>query len=108
MSEGNMRLMRRSLPAAVLLLLPSVAIALGPQPPDQVDVFYQTNVRPQIELLLDTSCSMNGASGVAYCPWYTGQYGISQSDMNSKEHQMRAALVGCARANDGVLDRWAP
>lgn len=97
----------RPLIVLVLLSLSSSALALGPQPPDQVDVFFQTNVRPQIELLLDTSCSMADDAGVTTCPYYETTFGVSPGDMNAKHHQLRASLVGCSRSDDGVIDRWA-
>lgn len=93
-----------------LALVPGAAWALGPQPPDQVDVFYQIGVKPQVELLLDTSSSMNGSSAVSVCPWYqtSGPLApVSAGGMNKKHHQLRASLLGCNSADDGILDKWS-
>ena len=74
------------------------------QPPDQVDQFLQALTQLQVELVLDESCSMAGGASPSVCPWYTGTYGNA---VNDKLNQLKASLVGCFNANDGVLDRWA-
>lgn len=74
------------------------------QPPDQVDQFLQALTELQVELVLDRSCSMAGAASPSLCPWYTATYGQA---VNDKLNQLKASLVGCNTANDGVLDRWA-
>src|SRR5262245_8354266 len=102
-----MSIFRRPLIALATLSIPSAAFALGPQPPDQVDVFFQTNVQPQIELLLDSSCSMTEDAGIAFCPWFETTYGISASQMQTKANQLKASLIGCARSDDGIIDKWS-
>lgn len=74
------------------------------QPPDQVDQFLQALTQLQVELVLDESCSMAGGASPSVCPWYTGTYGNA---VNDKLNQLKASLVGCFNASDGVLDRWA-
>lgn len=110
MSSSRRSLFPARTAVVAALVAPTSAWALGPQPPDQVDVFYQAAVKPQVELLLDTSCSMNGAASVAVCPWYQSSgpmAPVSSSGMNRKHHQLRASLIGCNSPTDGIIDKWS-
>lgn len=98
------------------VVMGGTARALGPQPPDQVDVFYKPPAAPNVVLLLDLSKSMGKRSGAAYCPWFqndstvtsalNGGSPISNDRMRRREFQMKASLVGCQSPNDGIVDRW--
>src|SRR5687768_12311966 len=73
--------------------------------PDELDLFRSANVRPQINLLLDQSCSMNAGATPTSCVWWANTYNNGNTNLN-KNQQMRAALVGCTSATDGLIHRW--
>lgn len=109
-------MMRTLASVPFVLLLAAPAWALGPQPPDQVDVFYKPPSKPNVVLLLDTSKSMRKRSSATFCPWFqtdpvvtgavNGGIHISTDRMRKRIHQLKAALIGCSDPADGIIDRW--
>ncbi len=90
--------------------------------PDQIDILRGADTTPQIELVLDTSGSMDAGWGCfpSVCNYYYGTRpapgALGGSDLErdcngaanelSKNDQIKAALTGCTRFDDGVLDKW--
>jgi hypothetical protein len=76
--------------------------------PDAADHLRLGDVRPNVGLLLDASCSMGPQDPKinTYCPWFSSNYAGGTSNF-TKNQVMRAALVGCVTPGDGIIDRWA-
>lgn len=76
--------------------------------PDALDHLKSAEIKPNIGLLLDSSCSMAESSGRIYtdCSWYAGLYNGGNTFM-TKQHVMKAVLAGCRAPGDGLLDRYA-
>lgn len=75
--------------------------------PDALDHLKAVDVVPNIGLLLDASCSMSYNPRIATtCSWFAANYTSNNLSM-TKNQVMRAALVGCQSANDGILDKWS-
>ncbi|MGF1511890.1 MAG: hypothetical protein ACFB9M_20540 [Myxococcota bacterium] len=87
----------------MIAYLPLIIVA---QYPDAVDHLRAEDVKPQVGLILDRSCSMGWGWLPTNCTWYADNYNSSSLDFN-KSDQMKSALVGCRSSDDGVLDRWA-
>ncbi len=82
-----------------------LAAAAG-QYPDALDHLRMGTVLPQVGLLLDRSCSMADGLKASSCSWFAANYNLGNPLLN-KSQQMKAVLVGCQNANDGLIDRWA-
>lgn len=83
----------------------------GATPADATDLFKLSNKRPNIGLLLDTTCSMGGWSWPdppmqTNCTYYAARYTGGNTTM-TKIDVVKAVLTGCQSASDGVIDRWA-
>jgi len=89
------------------MLLAALTLALIAQPvPDTLDSLRSVDVIPNIGLLLDASCSMRQNPRIpTECAWFASRYTASNLSM-TKNEVMRAALVGCRSATDGILDKW--
>ena len=77
--------------------------------PDQLDFLRGADTTPQIEMVLDTSGSMNGGNLTSTCEYYYNTYiGSSPPPGNpmSKLNLLKAVLTGCREANDGLFDTW--
>ncbi|MCK6548260.1 VWA domain-containing protein, partial [Myxococcota bacterium] len=87
-----------------LTLVLGLAVA---QTPDDLDVF-RTDPKANILFLLDSSCSMGPSFGLlpTGCTWFAANYNGGNTNL-SKQQMMKAALIGCTSADDGILDRWA-
>jgi hypothetical protein len=77
------------------------------QTPDVLDIF-RTQPSANILLLLDSSCSMGPIYGrlPTTCSWFGANYNAGSTNL-SKNQAVRASLIGCTSATDGVLDKWA-
>ena len=74
---------------ALLPLFVSLAAAL----PDESDPLRTTDVRPNIGLLLDASCSMAEDSIRTSCTWFAANYNGGSTRLN-KNKMLRATLAG--------------
>lgn len=86
----------------------SSAFLLGPSAlPDALDHLKSADIKPNIGLLLDSSCSMDDGSGKIWtdCVWYASTY-TGGNLLMSKKDVMKAVLVGCRKPGDGLLDRY--
>lgn len=84
-----------------------LAMALVAAPyPDEMDILRTTGVKPRMNLLLDSSCSMrNGGTQSTECGWFGDNHNGGNTNLN-KNQIMRAVLVGCKEEGDGILDKW--
>ncbi|MFO0725474.1 MAG: hypothetical protein U1E65_16945 [Myxococcota bacterium] len=77
------------------------------QLPDALDHLKSADIRPNIGLLLDASCSMGGTGTIpTNCNWWASTYNSGNTTFN-KNQIMRAVLTGCMTSSDGILDKWA-
>lgn len=83
-----------------------VASAAFGQFPDALDHLRGADVKPQVGLLLDRSCSMGWGRTWTNCYWYARAFQRGDPRLNKKD-QMKAALIGCQDPKDGILDTWA-
>lgn len=89
-----------------MLLLALSAAWLAPSTyPDVLDLLRASGAKPRVNLLLDASGSMAFGGAPAPCPWYVGEHNGGNATLTPSD-QMKAALIGCASATDGILDRW--
>ncbi|MEM6369530.1 MAG: PilC/PilY family type IV pilus protein [Myxococcota bacterium] len=82
-----------------------IMMLLFAQYPDAADHLRARDLIPQVGLILDRSCSMRSGTLSTECDWYAANHNGGSTSLNKSE-QMKAALVGCTTAEDGVLDRW--
>ena len=89
-------------------------LGVGQPLPDQLDVLRNGDTTPQIQLLLDSSCSMGWDPVASVCSYYPlaqnnliGSFQSSGTWYLSRVDQLKAALTGCRSSNDGILDQWA-
>ena len=82
-----------------------VSLSSG-QFPDALDHLRAGDVKPQVGLLLDRSCSMGWGSTLTSCQWYANTYRGGNLWFNKKD-QMKAALIGCETGSNGILDVWS-
>ncbi len=87
--------------------------------PDQIDILRGADTTPQINLVLDTSCSMGftgaGEWEISNCSHYIATRSanfinsqtISSVTYLTRIDQLKAALTGCHDAADGILDAWS-
>ncbi|MFO0723749.1 MAG: hypothetical protein U1E65_08215 [Myxococcota bacterium] len=88
----------------IISLLTTLTLA---QLPDALDHLKSANITPNVGLLLDASCSMGGSGTIpTTCNWFAAGYNSGKTKLN-KNQVMRAVLVGCETASDGILDKWA-
>ncbi len=90
-------------------LVLSSAFLVGPSAlPDALDHLKSSEIKPNIGLLLDSSCSMGYTNEkvLTECAWYAGLYNGGSMSM-TKQHVMKAVLAGCRTPSDGLLDRYA-
>lgn len=80
-------------------------LVAGQAYPDALDVLRVEEGSPRLSLLLDSSGSMGRGERETNCAWF-GAFHNGGSARLDKNEQMRAVLVGCVHAGDGVLDRW--
>lgn len=73
--------------------------------PDAIDVLKTGGVKPRMNLLLDSSCSMRFSSSLTNCEWFADNYNGGNLTL-TLNGQMRAVLVGCVEPGDGILDKW--
>lgn len=93
----------------------AAAVVLAGQPlPDQLDILRGADTTPQIQLLLDSSCSMGWSAAPSICTYYPtaqsnllGSYQSGSTWYLSRTDQLKAALTGCRANDDGILDAWA-
>ena len=83
----------------------AAALLLAEPFPDVLDALRTAGVKPRVNLLLDSSCSMRGGTLDTSCVWFAGAYNGGSTRLNKNE-QMRATLIGCLADGDGVLDQW--
>ncbi|MBX2810916.1 MAG: hypothetical protein KTR25_03875 [Myxococcales bacterium] len=82
------------------------------QTPDELDILRNRDTTPQIQLLLDSSCSMGWDPAPSICDDYPNrQSNMIGSYWNSgwylsRVDQLKAALTGCKNSRDGILDTW--
>lgn len=89
--------------------------SVGPPMPLDVDHLKAPFGEKHVELILDVSGSMADSEQNANCPWFESQannapyyFNVDNSNNNlNKMEQLKAALVGCAFASDGILDAWS-
>lgn len=102
--------------AMTTLTLATLGLSLSvAQPlPDQLDILRGADTTPQIQLLLDSSCSMGWDPAPSVCTHYPtaqstlrGSYQSGSTWYLSRVDQLKAALTGCRTAEDGVLDLWS-
>lgn len=82
--------------------------------PDELDILRSQDTTPQIQLLLDSSCSMGWDPVQSDCNDYPNRQTAfgSQTFQSqgiwylSRVDQLKAALTGCQSASDGILDVW--
>lgn len=89
---------------AVTTALAGQAPPTGALYPDGLDILRGADTTPQIQMVLDSSCSMGWpASSSPSCPYYQSlpQYSGSYARVDV----LKAAMVGCNTAFDGVLDQ---
>jgi hypothetical protein len=87
-------------------LVVSLAGAAFGQFPDQLDLFRAADTKPEIMLLLDTSCSMGDTiQPITYCPYYAAAYTGGDLAL-AKYQQLQAILTGCVDATDGLIRQW--
>ena len=102
------------------LVIVALGGAVAQTYPDQLDILRGADTTPQIELVLDSSGSMEESSPLLNnnCDWfYNLPTNRSRALFNSNPavpgNQMtrldllKAVLTGCQSATDGVLDVWA-
>ena len=89
-------------------------VLLGTPLPDELDILRGADTTPQIQLVLDTSCSMQQDAAPSACTYYPtaqanliGSYQSGGTWYLSRLDQLKAALVGCRTAGDGIFDRWS-
>ena len=78
--------------------------------PDQLDFLRGADTTPQIELVLDTSGSMNDGALTNSCDYYYTTRISSPAPLGnpmSKLNLLKAVLTGCQNEEDGIIDRWA-
>ena len=84
-------------------------------PPDMSDLFRGADQRPEVDLVLDISCSMSWGAIATPCTWYANTRGRndgwtgapgSSFPFLQKSYMLEASLTGCRNDNDGVLDQW--
>lgn len=79
-------------------------VAGGPVYPDGLDILRAADTLPQIQMILDSSCSMGWtASANPNCPYYEFVSGICPT-CYSRLDLLKAAMTGCQVATDGILD----
>lgn len=83
----------------------ALALTLITALPDAADLLRTADVRPNIGLLLDGSCSMAQGAINTDCTWFAANYNWGNRRLN-KNKMMRAVLVGCRTPADGILDKW--
>ena len=88
------------------ILLCSLSTLLPGQIPDALDHLRSGDVVPQVGLLLDRSGSMAFGHEATDCSWFANQHNGGSTTLNMNQ-QMKAALVGCRSATDGLLEQWA-
>ena len=86
--------------------------------PDQSDILRTVDTTPQIQLLLDSSCSMGWDPAPSICEYYAttrsaarklqrGSFRASNGTWYLvRLDQLKAALTGCRSTSDGILDLW--
>ncbi len=97
--------------SALLIALGLGAVAqAGPPYPDQSDLFRAADGKPNVELVLDTSCSMGSGPQAGVCiafPTIGSAHTNSTPPTLVKTDQLKATLTGCESSTDGILDKWA-
>ncbi len=94
------------------LVIVAMGGAVAQTYPDQLDILRGADTTPQIELVLDTSCSMGPMSPnlTSTCDWYFNN-NISATPVAgnpmTRLELVKAVLTGCHGPTDGVLDQWA-
>ena len=81
------------------------ALTLAAPFPDEMDMLRTSGVRPKMNVILDSSCSMKNGRQWTGCSWFAATYTGGNRKLN-KNQVMRAVLVGCREKGDGILDRW--
>ncbi|MBI2376768.1 MAG: hypothetical protein HYV07_22410 [Deltaproteobacteria bacterium] len=87
--------------------------------PDDADLFRTTPGRPDVEIIIDRSGSMNDDGYKAStCSYYVAQNPtkVKYNKPNcpggqpclDKFNQVKAIMAGCNSSTDGVIERWAP
>ncbi len=78
--------------------------------PDELDILRGADTTPQIQLVLDTSCSMGFGPITNGCSHYYTQV-LNNSPLAgnpmTRLELLKAVLTGCQTANDGIFDTWA-
>ncbi|MEO1234476.1 MAG: hypothetical protein AAFZ18_36845 [Myxococcota bacterium] len=100
---------------STLWISAATGLALAGQPlPDQLDILRGADTTPQIQLLLDSSCSMGWNPAPSVCTFYPssqstmiGSYESGGTWFLSRTDQLKAALTGCREEGDGILDLWS-
>lgn len=85
---------------------PLLLVLLAAPYPDAIDVLRTAGVKPRMNLLLDSSCSMGWDPRPTNCTWFANRY-LRGNKTFTRNGQMRAVLVGCVQEGDGILDKWA-
>ena len=100
--------------SSIYLLVLSISQPL----PDQSDVLRTEEVAPQIQLLLDSSCSMGWDPEPTVCNHYaetrTAAHPLLSESFLAPDgtwhltrlDQLKATLTGCRSPQDGILDVW--
>ncbi|MCB9654767.1 MAG: VWA domain-containing protein [Deltaproteobacteria bacterium] len=113
-----------------------MTLSFASPPADSIDHLRSEAVKPQIDLVIDSSGSMGLYSGgvgecaKSTCDWYWNTYGYDKGWVNGsykygsvcsggkcslcsktnyqlvKYQMMQASLIGCQAPDDGILDRW--
>lgn len=74
--------------------------------PDVLDLLRAPGAKPRVNLLLDASGSMGFGATPTPCPWFVNNLNGGNTNL-TPSLQMKAALVGCNSADDGILDSWS-
>ena len=90
-----------------------VASLYSGQFPDELDILRNQDTTPQIQLLLDSSCSMGWDPAQSICDDYPNRQTLLRGSFQSegiwylsRVDQLKAALTGCQSSTDGILDTW--
>ncbi len=96
----------------VTTALAGQVVAGGPTYPDGLDILRGADTLPQVQLILDSSCSMNDSTGTSpNCPYFDSIGALVASPFRTfnpanyrKIDLLKAAMTGCGGITDGILD----
>ena len=90
---------------ATSLVVLTTAVMGAPTYPDALDTLRGADTLPQIQMIMDDSCSMGSTLGTINCPYYSVTQ-LSGGTSYTRLDTLKAALTGCQTAFDGILSIW--